>query len=476
MPVSTRNTLLADRYRILEPLGSGGMAAVYLCEDERLGRKVAVKRLHSHTADDVARRFEREAKLGASLNHPGVVGVFDTVRDEEGALIVMEYVSGQTLADALKKGPLDPDRVAEIVGEVAAALDHAHANGVLHRDVKPANILLRDDGLVKLADLGIATGADHTRITLSGVVLGTASYMSPEQVEGEETGPASDVYSLAAVAYEALSGRKARAGNTPMEVARQIVERPPPDLSSDWPEAPPEAARVLRRAMVRDPEQRHDSAGEFATALKEALEAPAPRPAPTPAPAPTRALPPVQYAQRDRRRWIPVAALIAVLLLAAIAVAALGGGDPDEEQTANGGGQGAQREQRPEREAQQPAPAQQEEQPAPAEEEPAPAEEPAAGGDSGASGAELNAQGFDLMSAGRYDEAIPVLEEAVASFPEGTTDLNYAYALFNLGKSLRLAGRPDEAIPILEQRLDIPNQTETVRQELQAARRAASQS
>src|SRR3954447_6249884 len=159
MPVQSKGALLAGRYRVLGPLGSGGMATVLQCEDERLGRRVAVKRLHADSPEEVARRFTREARVGASLNHPNLVSVYDTVTDEESVLIVMELVEGETLRDALKRGPLPRDRAFAILRDLAAGLDHAHSHGVVHRDVKPANVLLRPDGVAKLADMGIAVAA-----------------------------------------------------------------------------------------------------------------------------------------------------------------------------------------------------------------------------------------------------------------------------------------------------------------------------
>src|SRR3954447_18101598 len=143
MPVQSKGALLAGRYRVIGPLGSGGMATVLLCEDERLGRRVAVKRMHADSPDDVARRFTREAKVGASLNHPNLVSVYDTVTDEESVLIVMELVEGETLADAIRRGPLPTRRTLDVIRDVAGGLDHAHSHGVVHRDIKPANVLLR---------------------------------------------------------------------------------------------------------------------------------------------------------------------------------------------------------------------------------------------------------------------------------------------------------------------------------------------
>ena len=223
------------------------MASVLLCEDERLGRQVAVKRLHADSPVDVAQRFDREARLGASLNHPNLVSVFDTATDDEGVLIVMEYVDGETAVAKLRRGPLRPEEVRKIVLDLGDALDHAHAQGVIHRDVKPGNVLIREDGMTKLADLGIATASDGTRITRSGIVLGTAAYMAPEQLDGREIGPPADIYALAAIAFEALSGRKPREGRTPMEIAHRMANDGPPDLSEAWPRAPRAAVDVLKR-------------------------------------------------------------------------------------------------------------------------------------------------------------------------------------------------------------------------------------
>jgi eukaryotic-like serine/threonine-protein kinase len=437
MPVQSKGALLAGRYRVVGPLGSGGMATVLSCEDERLGRRVAVKRLHAHSPDDVARRFTREAKVGASLNHPNLVSVYDTATDDEGVLIVMELVEGETLRDAIQRGPLPHDEALRILRDVAAALDHAHAQGVVHRDVKPANVLLREDGVAKLVDMGIAVAADSTRITRSGTVLGSAPYMAHEQLEGRKAGSAADVYALAVVAYEALTGRKARDGRSPMEIARQVATEPPPEL----PGAPAAASRALARGMALDPRDRPRSAGALVDELERGF---ADRPEPT---APTRPVPP----RRSSR--VPAIAALLVLLAVGGTVAALslGGGGDDEQQSA--GTRPAHKQ--------------------PAKKKPAsnpeqPAQQPVA-----ANASQLNDQGFALMRQRRYAEAIPLLERAVRSFPAGSQDTTYAYALYNLGFSLRHAGRAAEAVPILERRLRIPNQTATVRRELDLARRDA---
>jgi eukaryotic-like serine/threonine-protein kinase len=449
MPVQSKGALLAGRYRVVGPLGSGGMATVLLCEDERLGRRVAVKRLHAHSPDDVARRFRREAKVGASLNHPNLVSVFDTTTDDEGVLIVMELVEGETLRDAIERGPLPRERALRVLRDVASALDHAHAHGVVHRDVKPANVLLREDGVAKLVDMGIAVAADSTRITRSGTVLGSAPYMSHEQLEGRKAGSAADVYALAVVAYEALTGRKARDGNTPIEIARQVATEQPPEL----PGAPAPATQALRRGMALDPGERQPSAGALVAELERGFaERESARTVPVrPVAAPSESHP---LPRQTHGRATAIAALLAVVALAAgIAVLSLGGGNGD---------QTASRAPARKQPAKKPAP------------KPAPKSAPSQPqGDAVASGPQLNDEGFALMRQGRYAEAIPLLERAVKEFPAGSQDTTYAYALYNLGSSLRHAGRAGEAIPILERRLQIPNQTDVVRRELDLARRDA---
>jgi eukaryotic-like serine/threonine-protein kinase len=498
------------------------MASVLLCEDERLGRQVAVKRLHADSPVDVEQRFNREAKLGASLNHPNLVSVFDTTTDDEGVLIVMEYVEGEPLSRILRRGPMRPEEVRRMVLDLGDALDHAHAQGVIHRDVKPANVLIRPDGMTKLADLGIATAADQTKITRSGIVLGTASYMAPEQLEGRRVGPATDIYALAAIAFEALSGRKPRQGTTPVEIAHKIATEGPPDLREAWPGAPRAAVDVLKRGMALDPDDRQGSAGELARELGDALEEDeisAPRTrrlgrgrsaAAAPAAAAAAALPASRARGRDgggdgddptpaaaaaaptgarrdsragRRRPNMLALILAIAIIALAAAAIIGsvmsGDDNGSSRSATGTpATPAKKKAKPKKEKKK-KPARQEQQQVQQPAEPQ-ASAPAApsNGDESASydparGAQLNNQGYSLMSQGRYDEAVPVLQQAVNSFEPGTSDLNYAYSLFNLGKSLRLAGRPDEAIPVLEKRLRIPNQTETVQRELDLAKQQA---
>jgi hypothetical protein len=267
---------VADRYRLLSRVGVGGMGTVWEAEDERLGRQVAVKLLHVSDETDGDVRFLREAQVGATLSHPSIVTVYDVLELDEGIALIMEYVEGQNLRERLRAGGrLPPKEAIAVLRPVAAALDAAHAQGVVHRDVKPANILLGKDGRARLADLGIAFLREGTRLTRPGVVMGTAPYMPPEQLERGAGSPAGDVYALGAVAFEALSGKKARRGQTPMEVALEARNGGPPDLTAAWAGATPAVAEVLKRAMAPETEDRPGSTSEFVDDLAEALGVPA---------------------------------------------------------------------------------------------------------------------------------------------------------------------------------------------------------
>ena len=261
------------RYREIRRLGAGGMAKVTLAEDTVLGRQVALKRVYASGDPHGILRLKREALVGASLNHPNLVFVYDAHLQEDGdVVIVMEYVEGETLADLISaRGALPPDEAMRVLRGVATALDAIHEQGIVHRDVKPANVLLGRDGAVKLADLGVADVADRTRITSSGAVVGSFSYMAAEQLEGAAPSRAMDVYALAAVAFEMLAGEKARPESNPLALAHAISTQPPPDLRAAWPAAPAEAAAVLRRGMSADPGMRPGSAGELVRRLESAF-------------------------------------------------------------------------------------------------------------------------------------------------------------------------------------------------------------
>ena len=198
----TPATLFCGRYLVVRRLGSGGSATVFLAEDQRLGRQVAVKRLHGvEVTETTAERLRREARIMASLHHPNLVTVLDMLTEDEDLYLVMEYVPGGTLVEVLEDAPLEPARVIELLRPVGAALDHAHAHNVVHRDVKPSNVLVADRGVVKLCDLGLATAAEITRITPPGSILGTPAYMAPEQAQPVPCTPATDIFALATIAF-----------------------------------------------------------------------------------------------------------------------------------------------------------------------------------------------------------------------------------------------------------------------------------
>ena len=262
------------RYRYIRTLGAGGMGIVSLAQDTMLGRPVALKRISSMGDDHALVRLRREALLGASISHPNLVAVYDVVDSEDGdVVIVMEYVEGETLRQAMSRDvQLPPGEVLRVLTGAAAGLDAIHAEGIVHRDVKPANLLLGIDGEVKVADLGIAAVADQTRLTAAGSVLGSLSYMAPEQLRDEPATPAVDIYALAAVAWEALAGEKARKEPNVVALAYALSTQPPPTLSSVWPAAPPALDALLAGAMAQAPDQRPRSAGELVARLGAALE------------------------------------------------------------------------------------------------------------------------------------------------------------------------------------------------------------
>ena len=272
---------LSGRYETAERLGSGGMSNVYKATDRILERTVAVKILAEHLSDDerFVARFRREALAVAKLIHPNIVQVYDTGVDDGRHYIVMEYVEGRSGAQILQRqGPVEPEIAAEIGIQACAGLDYAHRRGIIHRDVKPGNLMVfggpvgGGEMTVKLTDFGIARAVEQTRITQVGSVVGTAAYLSPEQVRGEEATPATDVYALGVVLYQFLTGRLPYEGSTLAELAvRQQNERPlPPSTYND--EVPETLGAAVLRALEGDPARRYASASELAGGLQLGLQ------------------------------------------------------------------------------------------------------------------------------------------------------------------------------------------------------------
>ena len=262
-------SLVAGRYELVRPLGHGAMATVDLAQDGELDRPVALKRLAENLArdEDLRRRFVREARLAARLAHPNVLRVFDVGEDEGRPFIAMEYVEGETLAELVARhGPLPAAEVATLGVQMCAALAAAHAAGLVHRDVKPQNLLLGSDGVLKLGDFGIAVGHEGTRLTVEGTVLGTVGYLAPEQARGEQVTAAADIYAVGAVLYELLTGELPRSASTLADLGAE-GGFDPPDVAARAPGAPPTLVAVVTECLAVRPEDRPRSAAALARRL-----------------------------------------------------------------------------------------------------------------------------------------------------------------------------------------------------------------
>lgn len=429
---------LKDRYRLEQLLGRGGMASVWLASDEVLERPVAVKVLADTIASDpeFLARFRREARVAAGLSHPNLIDIYDFAGGAERPYLVMEYVPGENLAERTQRGgEIDCERLAR---ELLGALAHIHAAGIVHRDVKPQNVLIAPDGGAKLVDFGIALTEDATALTQTGHLLGTARYIPPEVMRGEPATERSDLYSCGIVLRDcSAAGQPGRLGALVDRLSSADTDGRPASASAAL-------AQVGRRTTAPLPDQPTERLRSAPARPRPQASAPHRRPQP----------------RSPRPAWGRVAAIAAGL--AALAVAFLlisdgfeqtGGGRNDASVGANGRAKTA---------------------PPTVDEAEASEAVPAPTGDDAALASSLNEEGFAMIEVGDYEGAVSVLEEAIGTFPPGTDNLNYAYALFNLGNALRLSGRPEEAIPVLEQRLEIPNQTEAVRSELAAARSEAN--
>ncbi len=307
------------RYELLASIGRGGMAEVYRARDTKLGRDVAVKLvLPSYGEPEFIERFLREARLVASLEHPHILPVYDFGEDQGRPFLVVPLVDGGSLENRLGRGVVSLAKVSEWIRALAGALDFAHARGVLHRDVKPANVLLADGDRPFLSDFGIAKAGDATsKLTATGVVLGTPSYMAPELALGRPAGAASDIYALAVMAYELLAGGPPFSGDSALAVLHQHAHTPPPRLSLRAGHLPPAVDRVFDRALAKDPAARHGTAMEFATELAAALQLRS-------TDATTRLASTKVVVVSDRRagsdglRWVGIAAICTLLALAGV--------------------------------------------------------------------------------------------------------------------------------------------------------------
>src|SRR5829696_6534680 len=315
--------LVDNRYRLVKPLGSGGMADVYLAHDSILDRDVALKVMSTRYASDeeFVERFKREAQSAAALSHPNIVSIFDRGASEDGTYyIAMEYLPGGTLKDRiLKRGAFPTHTAAGVALQIAEALRAAHERGVIHRDIKPHNILITDSGDVKVTDFGIARAASSSTMTRTGSILGTAHYISPEQAMGEPVGPASDLYSLGVVLYEMLTGELPYDAETPLGIAMKHVNghlQPPKAVD---PSIPNGINAITCRLLAKDPEDRYASDAE----LIEDLERVA-----------TGLAPAGDRNGKHRRPWPLILAVLGLLLLAPLAWAAYDFLNNQEEQVA----------------------------------------------------------------------------------------------------------------------------------------------
>ena len=531
MPQATARITLPPRYQLVRHIANGGMASVWEAHDELLDRPVAIKVLAAHLGEDerARRRFAREARTAGGLSrHPHVVTVYDVSEYEGRAFIVMELLRGGTIADRIASGrPIDHAQALAWLDDAAAALDAAHEAGIVHRDVKPANMLLDDHGRLAIADFGIARLGLEDQITQTGQVLGTAAYLAPEQATGEPTTPASDRYAFAVVAFELLTGTKPFRAEGFAAQARAHVDEPPPPATVRAPDLPDAVDAVLDRGLAKAPEDRWPTAGAMVRALDDALAAPdAGRTAPT------RALPPDDAAARraaaaaapltrraatrshetaadapargrrggapppgepprdsgsgSRRGAFLVVALVALVALCGGAAALLLGGGDD----GSGGREQAQRE--PARTATPDATRTREPTPEPTKTAeptatatptptptptpsptPEPTEEPSTGGGgSGNDPTALQLRAFELNNSGDAGQALTFARKAVR-LCEGSSAVDpCAYALFEYARALRLSGDPQGAIAALQERQQrFPdNQPGAVAQELARAR------
>jgi eukaryotic-like serine/threonine-protein kinase len=319
--------LVANRYELLEVVGTGGMSTVYRALDTLLERNVALKLLHPHYGDDAeyVERFRREARSVAQLSHPNIVTVIDRGEDDGQQYIVFEYIDGESVKQLVDRtGPLPARRVIELGLQMADALAFAHQHGLVHRDVKPQNVLVTEDGEAKVTDFGIARSLDVEHgVTQTGTVLGTSNYLSPEQARGQTVTPATDVYSLGVVLFELLTGEVPFPGENFVAVAMKHINEPPPSLLEKRPDVPMRLVYAVERALEKDPADRFPTMDSFAAELRACLvDARDPDSASTfIAPSPVVRQSRVHRERAGRRRRWPLLLLVLLLVAAAAAIA-----------------------------------------------------------------------------------------------------------------------------------------------------------
>jgi hypothetical protein len=460
---------LPDRYASPRLVARGGMGEIYLAEDVVLSRKVAVKLLDQRFSRDeqVRRRFKREALTQAKLSgHPHIVTIFDVGEHESRPFMVMEYLPGGTVADRAREGRIPRDEALSWLGQTALALDEAHAAGVVHRDVKPANLLLDERRNVHVGDFGIARVVDESTfgMTAAGTVLGTAGYLSPEQARGERATSASDIYGLGVVAYELLTGSRPFEGGSATEEAAAHLNDPVPPASERTTDLPPAVDEVLVRALAKEPSERYRRASDFVHALEDVL---APRAESVVVPAAT---PDFELRRVERRsRFLP--ALVLGLLLAAL----VAGGVVAAVLTAGNGGEESATPGQDVRTITQPTTVQGDPTTiiqttttrAPTAEE---GPTPVGGGNVSYDDAvALTDQATALMGDGNYADALPLALRAYRSL-RGSGEVYEAYAAYNAGRSYVELGNCRKGVALL----DASEQIQGQRDEIDAARSRCS--
>ena len=454
MPVT--RPALPSRYATPEAIASGGMGEVYRATDATLGRTVAVKVLSGRWAshDEFHARFLREARTAANLSgEPHVISIYDVSETGEGLpFIVMEYATHGTVGDRLRRGAVPPEQALRWLEQAARALDSAHARGVVHRDVKPANLLIADDETIRVSDFGIARAADQDTLTAVGSVLGSVGYMAPEQARGEPTSPASDRYALACVAFELLTGRRPFERESPAAEAAAHAQEPPPSLHELDPSLPATLDAVFSRGLAKQPGERHPACAEFVADLGAALAA-------TPSVDSTLVTVPsvgrtvhrsTRYAAKPRGAAIlaGVVGLVAAGGVLAWGLGGLGGGSGGATVVLTRTVEGQERTVVVTETA-----------------EGATVERtvstPSARTTANDSGSALNDRGFRLLQEGDPRAALPVLESAVAAL-QGSSSITEAYASYNLAVARFATGRCDGVADLLDRSQEIQGERKEI--------------